>query len=311
MSQEFKNRLIKNYRNRKKKLKKQGIECFRLYDRDLPDFPYIIDIYKNNGVVYERFKTVQSENELSDKGQFIEELLLNNSELMSLENVFWKKRNLQKGAEQYQKMNSDRGEIVVCEGNVEFLVNLSDYLDTGLFLDHRPLRNWIKNESRDGVKFLNLFCYTASISVCSALSGAKVTSVDLSSSYIEWAKRNFELNSINVNNHRFIKEDCFAFLKEERSLYDLIVLDPPTFSNSKKMTGFLDVQRDHVELIKSCLGILTDTGKLYFSTNLKSFSLSRDLLDSHSINIIDKTKASIDFDFRDEKIHHCFEISKK
>jgi 23S rRNA (guanine2445-N2)-methyltransferase / 23S rRNA (guanine2069-N7)-methyltransferase len=197
--------------------------------------------------------------------------------------------------------------FTVQEGHAKFWVNLIDYLDTGLFLDHRPLRLKIAEHSQ-GKKFLNLFCYTATASVHAALGGAtESTSVDMSNTYIDWARRNFELNKINLYAHKLVQADCLQWLNECRNGYDLIMLDPPTFSNSKRMEGVLDVQRDHVALVTRCMELLNTNGRLYFSTNLRGFKLDRESLAKYQLD--DITASTIDVDFeRNPKIHHCYLI---
>jgi 23S rRNA (cytosine1962-C5)-methyltransferase/23S rRNA (guanine2445-N2)-methyltransferase / 23S rRNA (guanine2069-N7)-methyltransferase len=196
----------------------------------------------------------------------------------------------------------------ITEGPAHFIINLTDYLDTGIFLDHRPLRKIIyKNSQNKNV--LNLFSYTGTISVMAALGGGKVWSVDLSNSYTNWAYDNFRLNNITFADHHFITEDTFTFLKESTDLFDLIILDPPTFSNSKKFEGTLDIQRDHEKLIELCISRLTNAGTLYFSNNLRTFKLNPNLFEKYYIK--DISLKTIPADFRDTKIHQCFEIKQK
>ncbi|MCR6651235.1 MAG: class I SAM-dependent methyltransferase [Cellvibrionaceae bacterium] len=200
--------------------------------------------------------------------------------------------------------------FVVQEGQGKFWVNLHDYLDSGLFLDHRPLRKRICAEAR-GKRFLNLFCYTASATVHAALGGAtQSVSVDMSNTYLDWAQRNFALNSINSDRHQLVQADCLKWLQQCRQGFDLIMLDPPTFSNSKRMEGVLDVQRDHVAMIKRCMELLAPGGKLYFSTNLRSFKLDIEALYGYAID--DISAQTIDLDFsRNNKIHRCFLVQQK
>jgi 23S rRNA (guanine2445-N2)-methyltransferase / 23S rRNA (guanine2069-N7)-methyltransferase len=221
-----------------------------------------------------------------------------------------KTRQRNKGTQQYEKLNESREFFVVNEGRGKFWVNLHDYLDTGLFLDHRPLRKRIYAEA-GGKRFLNLFCYTASGTVHAALGGAiQSVSVDMSNTYLDWAQRNFDLNVINSDRHQLVQADCLKWLQQCRQGFDLIMLDPPTFSNSKRMEGVLDVQRDHVAMIKRCMELLNRGGKLYFSTNLRSFKLDFDALDGFAIE--DISEQTIDQDFaRNSKIHRCFLLQQK
>ena len=195
------------------------------------------------------------------------------------------------------------------EGGLKFIVNLSDYLDTGLFLDHRITRQMVKEQCK-GKKILNLFCYTGSFSVY-AIAGeaAEVVSVDLSKTYLAWAERNRVLNFPDHANHRVIHADVLQYLKSlPAESFDLIVMDPPTFSNSKRMEGMLDIQRDHVYLINDCLKALTKDGKLYFSTNYTKFGLHEKNI--KATNIKDITKATTPFDFTGKLKRQCFLITK-
>ena len=220
-----------------------------------------------------------------------------------------KTRERQRGSAQYQKQAA-RGEYLpVREGAATFLVNLHDYLDTGLFLDHRPLRRRIYGEARDK-RFLNLFCYTASASVQAALGGAAhTTSVDLSQTYLDWAHRNFDANELD-SRHRLIKADVMAWLAEGDSQYDLILCDPPTFSNTKKEQRVFDVQRDHVVLIERCMKRLAPGGTLYFSNNYRGFKLDPAINERYHCE--DISAATIGFDFaRRPNIHKAWKITAK
>ena len=221
--------------------------------------------------------------------------------------VVLKQRSRQKGTSQYRKHNDSNEFFEVREGQAKLLVNVKDYIDTGLFLDHRPVRLHIAEKAK-GNRFLNLFCYTATASVQAALAGATFTdSVDLSATYLEWANKNLALNGFSDTAHRTIRADVLEWIKTCDNLYDLILLDPPTFSNSKKMTETLDVQRDHVQLIKDSMNVLSRDGLLIFSNNQRKFELDGDALTMFDIE--NKTDWSIDKDFqRSRKIHHCYFI---
>ena len=194
-----------------------------------------------------------------------------------------------------------------------FEVNLTDYLDTGLFLDHRLVRKELFDKC-DGLDVLNLFAYTCSASVQAALGGAnRVVSVDMSKTYLQWGKRNFALNDLHGPQYEFIQADCFNWLRENRDSapFDVIFLDPPTFSNSKRMDGTLDIQRDHVGLIKTAARLLTDDGVILFSNNRRKFDIDVDGLDKAGFSVNDQTQASIPEDFKRHKgIHHYFIISR-
>jgi len=199
--------------------------------------------------------------------------------------------------------------IVVKEYKAEFLVNLHDYLDTGLFLDHRPLRQ-IVSKSAEGKKVLNLFSYTGSISVAAAVGGAsKVTSVDMSSTYQNWAKKNFEQNNIPLAQHNFIVDSALEYLEKASQRFDIIVLDPPTFSNSKGMEEDFEVEKDQLFLVKHCLRLLDPNGVLYFSNNKRKFKISPEVLELANVQEI--TPRTIPEDYKDTKVHMCFKITHK
>ncbi|HJT98897.1 MAG TPA: class I SAM-dependent methyltransferase, partial [Rhodanobacteraceae bacterium] len=224
------------------------------------------------------------------------------------ERIALKTRYRAKGGSKYGRLAERNEFLTVEEGGLAFEVNLFDYLDTGLFLDHRPIRARI-GELASGLRFLNLFCYTASASVRAAAGGAhSTTSVDLSATYLEWASRNFVLNGLTGAKHALIQADVLTWLAHDRGEYDLIFVDPPTFSNSKRTDDF-DVQRDHVRLLKLCVAHLAHDGLILFSNNLRRFRLDRDALGD--LDVRDITPATIPFDFaRNPRIHSCYEISR-
>ena len=299
------NRLKKNKKHLGKWAKRNNFDAYRLYDRDIPEYPYIIDIYGDLVVVWLRLEEI----DLSEKrkGHAIE---LENSlyELGFKKNqCIFKKRIIQQQNQKYQKEKSKEIIRTVREGELLFEVNLSDYIDTGLFLDHRPLRGLFSEEDHKNKKVLNLFSYTCALSVALAKSGAQVTSVDLSQNYLDWGKRNFSHNGIAPTFHKFVPSDCLEFIKNcSFESYDTIVVDPPTFSSSKKFKGTWDVQRDHLYLLHKCMDALRPGGSLYFSTNLRSFTIDSSL--SHFKNITYKT---IPKDFHDKKIHQSFIFKKR
>lgn len=217
-----------------------------------------------------------------------------------------KQRKQQKGSQQYQKLGQSQRTMVVIEGQAKLKVNLYDYLDTGLFLDHRIMRLSF-TKLKPGTRFLNCFCYTASASVHAALAGALTTNVDLSSTYLQWAEENFKLNHLDMARHQFVQFDCREWMRVARDRFDVIFLDPPSFSNSKRMTDTLDIQRDHVSLVNAAMRLLNPDGVLYFSTNLRQFKLDPQLKEKYSIQ--DMSAQTIDQDFkRNHKIHYCFKI---
>ena len=226
------------------------------------------------------------------------------------DNIFFKVRQRKEGRlGQYQKLDERKNEFIVMENGLKFIVNLSDYLDTGLFLDHRITRQIIREIAKDR-KVLNLFCYTGSFSMYAAAGGAStITSIDLSKTYLDWAERNMQLNFPQYKAHRLLQADVKQELENIPSnSYDLIIMDPPTFSNSKRMNDFLDVQKDHVKLINNCLRILKEEGVLFFSTNYTKFQLEAEKL--RGVVIRDITKATTPFDFEGKLYRKCFKISK-
>jgi len=306
----FENRLAKVYKHIGKIARKQQLACFRVYDVDLPEFPFIIDVYKDLVYVAE----YKSKHKLSEEEY---ELWLTTSlEIIKQvfgvekENVFLKLRERQKGEQQYSKLNQQKKELIVDENGLSFIVNLSDYLDTGLFLDHRLTRKMVK-EMSDGKRVLNLFAYTGSFSVYAASGNAlKVTTVDLSRTYINWAKRNLTYNKLyDDTKHEFIQEDVVQYLKTiPPNAYDLIILDPPTFSNSKRMEDVFDIQRDYVAIINQCLSCLDENGVLIFSTNYRGFEMDTEKINSQKIK--DITKQTTPFDFEGKLKRKCFRIEK-
>ena len=301
------NRLEKNYKHRAKWAKREGFEAFRLYNKDIPEFPFIIDIYKDNAIIYEK-RDEEIDAEKFDHFNFIisaVKYVLNIPE----EKVIIKSRKRQVGDTQYTKLEEKNELIVVKEYSSEFLVNLHDYLDTGLFLDHRPLRQII-SKSSSGKKVLNLFSYTGAISVAAAVGGAsKVTSVDMSSTYQNWAKKNFEQNNIPLANHNFIVDSALEYLEKASQRFDIIILDPPTFSNSKGMEEDFEVEKDQMFLVKHCLRLLDPAGVLYFSNNKRKFKIDPAILEL--ANVHDITPRTIPEDYKDTKVHMCFKITHK
>ena len=225
--------------------------------------------------------------------------------------VFYKERRRQKGDSQYQRATEGASDIIeVTEGRGRFEVNLSDYLDTGLFLDHRPVRAMM-GELVQGKSFLNLFCYTAAASVQAALAGAKSSlSIDMSNTYLDWAGRNFELNNLSASKHQLLRADCLKWLEEEGELYDVIFLDPPTFSNSKKMDSVLDIQRDHGDMIRNAMAKLAPNGVLIFSNNFRKFKM--DELTERQFDCQNITPQTLDMDFeRNPRIHNVWKITRR
>lgn len=310
-AQMFANRLRKNLRSLGKWARTQGHECYRLYDADMPEYAFAIDCYGKH-IHMQEYKapaTIDEADAAERRRQAYQALCVVMQEVLQIppQQISLKVREKQKGSEQYRPTHKDGEDIEVSEGEARFIVNLERYLDTGLFLDHRPIRQWIHQHSRN-CRFLNLYCYTATASVHAALGGAlSTTNVDLSRTYLQWAQRNFELNNIDLREHALIQSDCLSYLQEAQEEFDLIFLDPPTFSNSKSTENVLDIQRDHQELIGHCMRVLAPNGLLIFSNNHRRFQLDDEIAERYLVQ--DCTPASIDKDFaRNPKIHRTWFI---
>ena len=305
------NRLKKNQRKLDGWRKKSGISCYRLYDADIPEYAVAVDIYDQSIYVQE----YAPPNTISEKvarerfgeiKQAVKEFSAN-----FRGKIHYKERRRQKGDSQYERLNDGPSDTIhVSEGNAQFEVNLSDYLDTGLFLDHRPVRGLI-GEMVKGKSFLNLFCYTAAASVQAAMAGASHSlSIDMSNTYLDWAQRNFDLNSLRSSKHQLLRADCVKWLEIEGELYDVIFLDPPTFSNSKKMDSVLDIQRDHGDLIRSSMAKLVPGGTLIFSNNFRKFKM--DELTVRQFDCQNITPQTLDLDFaRNPRIHNVWKIKRR
>jgi 23S rRNA (cytosine1962-C5)-methyltransferase len=316
----FHNRLQKLARHLDKQARKRAVSCYRLYDHDLPEFPFCIDRYADKLYVAEYKRRHGMDEEVH--GHWLQRCIQQISESLgtSPEQIYTKLRQRKPGrGGQYQKAGDVREEFFsVQENGLSFWINLTDYLDTGLFLDHRDTRALVRSQS-SGKRVLNLFAYTGSFSVYAAAGGAReVTTVDLSNTYLEWARRNLLLNGFTGPEQTGSQGDIFSFVQADVKKYlpsvandrfDLIVMDPPTFSNSKRMDDILDVQRDHPMLIREALRILSPEGVLYFSTNFTKFMLDQSLQESCIVK--DITKATTSFDFAGRANRFCFRIQKK
>jgi 23S rRNA (guanine2445-N2)-methyltransferase / 23S rRNA (guanine2069-N7)-methyltransferase len=328
----FANRLQKNLKKLSKWARQNHITCYRVYDADLPEYAAAVDIYQGeayrsqltplayipageqtwvNVQEYEPPKSIDQHK----ADQRLAGLLAEIPHVLGVnrEQVFLKIRRKQKSTDQYEKQ-SDQGRFhIIEEGGVKLLVNFEDYLDTGLFLDHRPIRMLIQQQAKDK-RFLNLFAYTGAATVHAAVGGAKsTTTVDMSNTYINWAKNNMALNKC-TGEHEFIQANCLEWLEHEARRpyprqYDLIFLDPPTFSNSKRMDDVFDIQNDHVQLIKNTVTLLAPDGVLYFSTNFRRFKIDKPALSELSLEDITATTIPEDFS-RNPRIHYCWRINK-
>lgn len=307
------NRLHKQFRLLKKWADASDITCFRVYEKDIPEYPLIIDWYDQNLIVWFYSRKIDDTEESARKFRYhcIQEILAGLP--VDAENVYFKNRERQKGNTQYTRLDHANTTQLVREQGIIFEVNLSDFLDTGLFLDHRNTRALVRSLAKDK-RVLNLFAYTGSFS-CYAIAGqaAKTATVDISKTYCDWIGRNFKHNQFShLDNHLIIQEDCIQFLEaaiRAKAEYDLIICDPPTFSNSKAMKeASFAVDRDYPRLIQMCLQLLTPTGDLIFSTNAKGFQLDTDLFPTAQIMAL--TPKTIPRDFRNQKIHQCWRFRK-
>lgn len=300
----FSNRLKKNLKVLQTWAQKFPCTAYRIYDRDIPEFAVSIDYYSGFLVIH-RYTNLQFQERDEIHFQILFGELVNEFGFPA-EKIFVKERSRQKGNAQYQKHAELGKRVEIQEGPLKFLVNLSDYLDTGLFLDHRYSRRWVREHS-SGRRVLNLFCYTGAVSAHSIFGGAsEVVSVDLSATYLDWAEENFVLNGFNPRKHPLVRADVLDFLKTLpiRDKFDLIFLDPPSFSNSKKMTDDFDVQKDHVWLVELCMSHLRPNGVLFFSNNLRSFKLDEDLKSRYQFQ--DVTQKTLPPDFKNKLIHRAW-----
>ena len=310
--QMFENRLLKNYKHRLKQAKRLNVTCWRLYDHDLPEFPICVELYEEYIYIAEYNRRHALTDEEHDIWFNETKKIIADMTGVSIDKMFVKLRKRMSHREgQYEKEAVTESKIItVQENGLQFLVNLTDYLDTGLFLDHRVTRQMVQTEAKD-THFLNLFSYTSSFSVYAAKAGAKsVTSVDLSKTYLSWSEENFKLNQIAPSSaYQFIHADVKQYLKTlPINFYDLVVMDPPTFSNSKRMKDILDIQRDHAELINDMLKAMKPGGILYFSTNFTQFIIDAEQIKSTQIK--DITKATTPFDFEGRLKRWCYKIIK-
>ncbi len=310
--QMFENRLLKNYKHRLKQAKRQNLTCWRLYDHDLPEFPICVEFYEEYIYIAEyNRRHALTEEEHAIWFETTKDIIAKLTGV-PVDHMYVKLRKRMSHREgQYEKEEVTESKIItVQENGHKFLVNLTDYLDTGLFLDHRMTRQMVAAEAKD-THFLNLFSYTSSFSVYAAAAGAKsVTSVDLSKTYLAWSEDNFTINLLkNPVHYQFVHADVKQYLKTlPVNHFDLVVMDPPTFSNSKRMKDILDIQRDHVELINDVLRSMKPNGILYFSTNFTQFII--DLEHINSSQVKDITKATTPFDFEGRLKRWCYKIIK-
>jgi 23S rRNA G2069 N7-methylase RlmK/C1962 C5-methylase RlmI len=307
------NRVRKNRRRLRSWLVREGITCFRLYDRDIPEIPLAVDWYE--GRLHVAAYAGRYLPPGDDGRRRVEQLAraLARALDVSEESSFVKVRHRQPGGAQYGTLEVRHELVEVGEHGLRFLVNLAERIDTGLFLDHRPTRCVVRDQAR-GRRVLNLFGYTGSFSVYAAAGGAReTTTVDLSNTYLEWARRNMELNGFASPEHRFVRSDAMRFLEQARpgsgAEFDLVVVDPPTVSKSKAMRRDFDVQRDHAWLLGRILHLCSSGGVVYFSTNFRKFRMQASAIGAAAVEEI--TDDTIPPDFRDRRIHRCWRLVRK
>ncbi|MBC8350648.1 MAG: bifunctional 23S rRNA (guanine(2069)-N(7))-methyltransferase RlmK/23S rRNA (guanine(2445)-N(2))-methyltransferase RlmL [Planctomycetes bacterium] len=304
----FRSRLKKRARHFRRWPTKQGITCYRIYERDIPEIPLIVDRYEDHLHIteYER----PHERDLGQHADWLDLMVQTAGESLDVarEKIFFKRRERQRGTKQHEHLARREYEIKVNEGDLQFIVNLSDYVDTGLFLDHRIARSMVREEAA-GTNFLNLFAYTGAFSVYAASGGAaRTTTVDWTRNYLEWAERNMLTNGFDGPQHRYLRNDARGFLRDpgRAEKYDLAVVDPPTFSNSKRTEEDWDIQRDHVGLLSGVIRLMAPGGIIYFSTNFRRFKLDEASLSVNQIHEI--SKRTVPEDFRNRRIHRCWRL---
>lgn len=295
----------KTYRHVRKWAKRTNTNCFRIYDREMHHYPLAIDFYAGRYCIHyfsQEKGVFEPPEELTSEVEAILKQLLG----VRPDAIFWRSRIKRTKHQQYEKTDSTNAFFPVLEYGVQFLVNLQNYLDTGLFLDHRETRQ-IVSEHAKGKRLLNLFAYTCSFSVHAAMKGALFTkSVDLSNTYTDWGKENFLLNDLSLKNNEVVRADCLKFLDEEKVMYDVIIIDPPTISRSKKMDQMFDIQLDYPTILEKALKRLSPQGTLFFSTNSRKFIFDESLFPDAEIREI--SKKTLPIDFHDPKIHRCWKI---
>jgi len=314
----FANRLAKNFKRRASWAKRENIHAYRLYDADMPEYAFAIDLYQTlepeQSWLYVQEYAAPADIELEAVQRRRREALSTLTDVTGVprEQIRLRLRRRHKRGEQYAKLGEESRFHLVEEGGLRFEVNFDDYLDTGLFLDHRLTRAYLRSIAT-GVRFLNLFAYTGTASVYAAAGGARsTTSVDLSRTYLDWTQRNLRRNGFDDAKHQLVQADCREWLAQAgraSDRYDLVFLDPPTFSNSKRMEGVLDIERDHAALIDACMAVLESAGVLVFSTNARRFKLDAALASRYRVRELSARLLPQDYE-RDPRIHHCFELSR-
>jgi len=310
----FANRLRKNLKKFRKWARREGVDCYRVYDADLPEYALAIDLYHSDDwhVHVQEYKAPSSiDPALANQRLHAAFSVLGDALDIPAERIWFKQRSRQQGKSQYEKLSESKRFFVVHEGPCKLWVNFKDYLDTGLFLDHRITREMV-GELSDNKEMLNLYCYTGTATVHAAMRGAtSTTSVDMSKTYLDWARRNFVLNNIDENKHQLVRENCLQWLEDAandtRKRFDVIFLDPPTFSNSKRVEEAFDIQKDHVRLIQMTMRVLNKRGTMIFSNNFRKFKLDEQLKKQYNIEDISAKTIPEDFKRR-ANIHRCWRI---
>ena len=303
------NRLAKNVRHLAKWARREAVTCYRVYDCDIPELPLTVDRYLAEDGAHAVAWLWESKIERSRAWVRAMCQAIAGTLGVADERLHLKVRARQEGSAQYEKLQASGQRLKVEEGGLTFLVNFEDYLDTGLFLDHRPLRARVRAEAA-GKDVLNLFAYTGAFSVHAAQGGARsTTTIDMSQTYLDWARDNFAVNRLLGDAHHFVRADILQWLDTPTGTrWDLAIVDPPTFSNSKKMRASFDVQRDHVPLLGAVLGRMRPGGVVYFSTNHRRFKLDEEAL-TPLARIEELAAMSVPFDFRDRKIHRAWRLA--
>jgi 23S rRNA (guanine2445-N2)-methyltransferase / 23S rRNA (guanine2069-N7)-methyltransferase len=315
-AQMFANRLAKNQKRLRGWAEREGVSCYRLYDADMPEYAFAIDRYLTlepaQPWLYVQEYAAPAEIELDAVRRRRGEVLASLPDVTGVppERIRLRTRRRTARGEQYEKVDDEARFHLIEEGGHRFQVNLGDYLDTGIFLDQRLTRARLREAAR-GMRFLNLFAYTGTATVYAAAGGASATtSVDMSRTYLEWAQHNLTLNGFSAREHALVQADCLAWLRNavaEAARYDLVFLDPPTFSNSKRMSEVLDVERDHLALIDQCMQLLTVRGLVIFSTNAQRFRLAAEVETRYAVRDLSAATLPVDF-ARNPRIHRCYEL---
>ena len=294
-AQMFINRIKKNRTKWERWAKRNGIDCYRLYDADIPEYDVAVDRYQSKAVVHIYQRAHQTEDDLAK--QRIQDVLITLPETLGISDndLVVKVRHRHDQGDQYARLAQGECELTIAESGLSFVVNLEDRIDTGLFLDHRRVRSYAREHCR-GKRTLNLFAYTCSVSVAAAVGGAKqTTSVDLSNTYLDWGRRNFEANNLDPRRHRFFRSDAMRWITKSRDQYDWVFINPPTFSRSKKTRDDFNVHQDHTQLIEQAMRSLHKRGELLFTTHAKSFRLDKRINERFAVEDCGSTFVPDDF----------------